>query len=712
MQTYIRTPQEVFLQPQRLLVPLFQRPYVWTLDVQWQPLWEDVTRQADRILARVPIKPHFLGAVVLQQAPIGLGGLQEWTVIDGQQRLTTLQILLDAVQAVVKEAGADQAADRLASVIRNGPSWVREPSEQLKVWPTNRDRDAFFEVMTATPPVEYASLTSHGQTLVNAHAYFAGVAREYLIEDPMARADALAVALLQGLQLVVIALDVEDDAQEIFETLNGRMTPLTAADLIKNLLFQRLSREGSDTESLYNKYWRNFETDYWEKQIGRGRMLLPRISMFLSDYLVAQTGEEVRPADVFRSFKRFLEHDPRAASAETWLAGLSGHSLRYQGYVEESMKPAGTISDVARFVYRIRAIDTEVANPVLLWLLDPNLDAIPGNQMALALGSLESWLVRRAIVGVTTKNYNRVLLELLRRLQHEDRAEAGTVIRDFLVSQRPITSYWPGDGEVRKALTQTPIYRRLAKPRLRMILEAIEDQRRRIGTGNTYQSEAPVVRGTTTIEHVMPQQWQENWTPFDGDNDARDLVLQTIGNLTLLTSKMNSGVSNKAWSEKRTRLRENSTLLLSDRDITNVEVWKEEQIVERGATMANEVLAVWPIPSAALGVPTILAANTKITVEVLVEAGALNVGQVLRGRGTEPHYATVLDGGRLEVNGVAYGSPSGAAKASLGRQSNGWWWWLVDHEGKVSLSDVWNEYQVQEEDQQIPESVDSISQEV
>lgn len=707
MQTYIRTPQEVFLQPQRLLVPLFQRPYVWTLDVQWQPLWEDVIRQADRILNRVPIKPHFLGAVVLQQAPIGLGGLQEWTVIDGQQRLTTLQLLLDAVHAVVGEAGATQAADRLAGVIRNGTSWVQEPADELKVWPTNRDREAFYEVMTATPPVDYATLTHHGQTLVNAHAYFAAAAREYLADDPMVRADALTVALLQGLQLVVIALDADDDAQEIFETLNGRMTPLTAADLIKNLLFQRLAREGADTEALYTKYWRHFETEFWEKQIGRGRITLPRVSMFLSDYLIAATGEEVRPADVFRSFKRFLEHDPRAADAEGWLAGMSAHSLIYQHLIEESFKPAGIISETAQFLYRVRSVDTEVANPVLLWLLDPNLEPLPAQEMTLALGSLESWLIRRAIVGVTTKNYNRVFLELLGRLRTERRDEAGTVIEDFLVSQRPITSYWPGDEEVKAALTKTPVYRRLPRARLRMVLEAIEDRRRHIGTRNTYQSEAPVVRGTTTIEHVLPQQWQEHWRPFTGDKDARDLALQTIGNLTLLTSKMNSGVSNKAWNDKQKALREHSTLLLSDRDITNQDTWDESQIAKRGVTMTAEVIATWPIPDGAVGTPAVLALSDKITVAALVEAGALKPGQVLRGRGSEPHYATVLENGRLEVNGVSYGTPSGAAKAVLARESNGWWWWLVDAEGKVSLSDVWREYQAHEQNTLNPDTADS-----
>lgn len=681
--------------PQRLLVPLFQRPYVWTLDVQWRPLWEDVLRQTERILSRAPggLKPHFLGAVVLQQAPIGLGGLQEWTVIDGQQRLTTLQILLDAAHAVFDEVGAQQAAQQLGPVIRNDGSWAKDPADQLKVWPTNRDRSAFTEVMSAVPPIDYGALKNHGEPLVNAHAYFAAAAREFVAGDPIPRSDALAVALLQGLQLVVIALDADDDAQEIFETLNGRMTPLTAADLIKNVLFQRLAREGANTESLYEKYWQPFETPFWERQIGRGRVLLPRVSMFLSDYLISQTGEEVRPAEVFRSFKLFLEHDPQAQDTSQWLAGMAKHAETYRELVEESARPDGHISELARFTYRIRVLDTEVVNPILLWLIDPNQPNLPPDQLHRALESLESWLIRRMIVGVTSKAYNRILLELLRRLRAEPRDATGDVVQEFLAAQRPVTSYWPGDTEVTRALCDEAIYRKVSKSRLRLVLEAVEDHRRRIGTTSAYQSEQPMSRGTTTIEHILPQNWLENWPlPAGVEATDRDEALQTIGNLTLLTQKMNSAVSNKPWSEKREALRDHSTLLLSDRDVTSSEHWNEEQIAARGTSLAAEVEAIWPIPSRAIGSPALASTSSDISVATLVEAGALVPGQVLRGRGTEPYYATVLENGNLDVAGVAYKSPSGAARAACGKGQNGWWWWLVDHEDRVSLSDVWTAF--------------------
>src|SRR6476620_1563357 len=115
METQVRTPQEVFIQAQRLIVPLFQRPYVWNRENQWEPLWRDVIRVAERLLAESNIKhqPHFLGAVVLQQIQNPVGSLQVRTIIDGQQRLTTLQLLLDALHAEIHAAGVEQPAMRL-----------------------------------------------------------------------------------------------------------------------------------------------------------------------------------------------------------------------------------------------------------------------------------------------------------------------------------------------------------------------------------------------------------------------------------------------------------------------------------------------------------------------------------------------------------------------------------------------------------------------
>src|SRR6476619_1803113 len=121
MEIQVRTPQMVFMQPQRLVVPLFQRPYVWNEENQWEPLWNDVVRVAERLLNQPSGKhhPHFLGAVVLQQTPRQTGLMQERTIIDGQQRLTTLQLLFDALAAELHSVNALPPAMRLEPLVVN-----------------------------------------------------------------------------------------------------------------------------------------------------------------------------------------------------------------------------------------------------------------------------------------------------------------------------------------------------------------------------------------------------------------------------------------------------------------------------------------------------------------------------------------------------------------------------------------------------------------
>ena len=241
MLTEVKKPREVFYMPQRLLVPLFQRPYVWSKEGQWEPLWNDVLRVAEKILNKQETEAHFLGAVVLQQQPADIGALPVRTVIDGQQRLTTLQLLLDAVHEEVGVAGFEAIAKQVQDLVENAEHFVKDPEDRYKVWPTNRDREAFNEVMSAAAPIDYDSLVNTKSKMVQCHRYFAQQASEWLHSDDLVaeRAHALVQTVSVYLQLVVIELLPNEDAQEIFETLNARGTPLTPADLIKNLIFQK-----------------------------------------------------------------------------------------------------------------------------------------------------------------------------------------------------------------------------------------------------------------------------------------------------------------------------------------------------------------------------------------------------------------------------------------------------------------------------------------
>ena len=171
--------------------------------------------------------------------------------------------------------------------------------------------------MAAELPVDYDQLTHRESRMVSCHQFFASEMRSWLEggSEPN-RGEVLAHILLTALQLVVIQLEAAEDSQEIFETLNARGTPLTAADLIKNFVFQRLALEDSAAEVAYQRYWHLFETAFWEKEVGTGRNAIARSSLFLNQWLVAQTSREIGAREVFGTFKALSEHGELPAMNE------------------------------------------------------------------------------------------------------------------------------------------------------------------------------------------------------------------------------------------------------------------------------------------------------------------------------------------------------------------------------------------------------------
>lgn len=297
--TFKRTPLQLFNLPQHFVIPLFQRPYVWKEDEQWEPLWKDIRRITELRIDEPHLNPtHFLGAVVIQSHETQSKRLTTWNVIDGQQRLTTLQILADATGALLTESGNERLAGQLERLTHNDDVYVEDGGIRLKVRHLNKDQAAFDEVMSAEPPVDYTDLTHSGSRITAAHAYFSTVVEQWLgppaSDDYTLKAKNLTDVLLDGLQLVSIELEASENSQEIFETLNARGTPLTAADLVRNFVFQRLEAEGADTEKAYREDW-PFETRFWTKEVSVGRNFISRSSLFLNQWLVSRTGEEISP---------------------------------------------------------------------------------------------------------------------------------------------------------------------------------------------------------------------------------------------------------------------------------------------------------------------------------------------------------------------------------------------------------------------------------
>ncbi len=575
-------------------IPVFQRQYVWDEDEQWEPLWVDVQNTAERYLeaeratSQTRHRPsHFLGAVVLQQKQTSSNEqLESRLVVDGQQRLTTLQLLADAVQEVFERQGLEVAARRLSNMVLNGEDyWGGNSDRKFKVWPTRIDQEAFKHAMSNELPSE-----EYGESnIVRAHEFFKSQIDNWLIQVPEERelrATALERIIRNQLELVVIDLEIEDDPHIIFETLNARGTPLLESDLIKNMIMYEAENAGISTNSEEGRQLWRFDEGWWHEDIAQGRLVRPRIDVFLNYWLTVRTQDEVVAKDVFSTFRRRYT-DWHLSESITELLEAIHTAAGYYRALEQSTQPG-----MDKFLYRRGVMQAGVLTPVLLSLLDSQT---PQPQLNNALRAIESYLVRRMILRMTTNDYNRLFIGLLSALEESGPEQADATVVGYLGNQTAPARVWPDNDQMEGAFTGWPLYKLLTRGRLRIVLEGIEEDLR------TNMAESLSVPRNLTIEHIMPQRWRENWAHPNHSEGAeraardRDNLIHSMGNLTLVNRRLNSRLSNVPWEQKKSDLSNHSVLFLNKTLLDNApEVWDEDAIRQRAVSMCQAAARVWP----------------------------------------------------------------------------------------------------------------------
>jgi hypothetical protein len=697
VETNVRTPMQVFMLPQRLVVPLFQRAYRWTEDDQWLPLWQDVRRMAELRLSDPHASArHFLGAVVVQAQGSAVGSVSVRNVIDGQQRLTTLQLLMDAAGSVFEEQGLDVLAAQMDALTHNQRDFVPDEDERLKLRPTDKDAGAFDEVMRADPPVDHARLKHASSLVVKAHAFFVAEARSWLTgagdDDARARAGALASVLSSGLQLVVIDLRDDEDSHEIFETLNARGTPLTAADLIKNYVFAALAGERGDVQKAHAAAWR-FDGEFWEKDVSVGRYVTSRSSLFFTQWLGSRVGEEVSPKSTFTRFRYYVEHEAGLAMSEL-LPRIAQQADLYERWTKAADEPYRELGRAETAVYRMKATGVELLKPILLWLHEPGRE-IATDVADRVLAMVESWMVRRQLLRLPSADLGRVVADLVRVHRAIPDDDLVARVQGYLTGLKVVSTYWPGDAEVRAGLRTAVAYRRFPRGRLRMYLEAVEDHSRQ-----QYRY-GPLPRLGYPIEHLLPQRWRSTW-PVEGLEAEidRDAHVHRIGNLTLLTTSLNTTVSNGPWlgpKGKLAMLGKHDVLLMNRRIAeAGADGWDEARIDQRTDEVIDALLAIWPVPVGHEGAVVDQQSGETPEVELrhLVAAGLMAPGTVLTARpgAWGDAAATVTTDGHLEIGGVSFGTPSAAGRHVRGGGTNGWaFWQLEDGRRLADVRDVYRQ---------------------
>jgi len=613
----------VLNESRRYMVPLYQRQYQWGED-RLGPFWTDVVAKADAILEAQAHPPHYMGALILAPGGDGyaIGVTPRMQVVDGQQRLTTFQILIAALAAHSREIEREDLLAKAHNYLFNIPRPAdTDPLARFKLSPTPADRALFHDVVSMERTdlrAKYAKHYFQNGRLRRSGAPSALFAYEYFVEaiglylehgvsshdeiaetgttdtaTQAARADRLE-AILQGLlssmKLVVITLDDNDDAQVIFETLNSQGQPLLAMDLVRNNIFHRAEGQGESAEWLYGALWEPFDNQWWRDPAPRARPKLPRIDHFLAHVLTAETGQAVSMRELYAEYRGFtrVKGRPRFTRVEEELQLITRYAPTYE--VLEGRRHGN--AQIERLGRRLAAWEMSSAYPVALHAARPEVD--DGERTAIAT-LLYAYIVRRGVCGLSTKSVNAAFQRLAGALGAQ--GVTASVFLDALESQHRDAIRFPGDEEFRAALIGRPLYLTLGSGRLQDVLWELELASR---SNMTERLPRP---SELSIEHVLPQAWGSGWPLPDGSAlthvtlDARaqqrNQRLNTLGNLTLVTGRLNSSLGNADFDAKKEKIRSH-TLLALNQWILARERWGDVEIEERAQYLADLAIQVWP----------------------------------------------------------------------------------------------------------------------
>ena len=694
MKPYTRSIIELFDGKKRFLIPLYQRQYAWKARPQLELLWEDIERSVARLMEdRRSLTPHFMGAIVIAQVKTFGKELQAFEIIDGQQRLTTFQLLLAALRDVAGAHGSHYQAE-LQKYLLNEGIMADPTKERYKLWPSLTDRLPFVKIID--PSVDTYALGPVSidevdviRPSVAAHEYFKEKIAVHVITEEgfdERKLEILFESLKEGLAIVSIELEGGDDPQTIFETLNSRGVDLTPGDLMRNFIFQRAKGMGQvDHElvvnTLYEKHWLPLDSSFWAQPASRGRQSRNRLDWMLTDHLSMHIGDLVSVETLFERYRRWLLNNRPFASVTTELEAISATAA-----IERRLFDQSATDPIGNFGRFADAFDVSTAMPLVIYLAtDPS--ASPDIDRASAI--LISYILRRDICGLTTKNYNRFFISIIEHLRHVEGNKLDALI-EFLSSRQTDTDRWPDDVEWQRGWLGRSQYKGPRQPRLRYIFEAIELAKR------SPLNEDIAIRSALTIEHIMPQAWKTSWPIPDFDVEEpdldinpdyvikrteRDTMIDRMGNLTLLTHALNASVSNGPYSVKMPAVRAQSSLALN-RDLNAYVEWNEETIQQRGLDLFNAARHIWEAP-----IRPDLPGQSFVEENVGFPPSGTKCKFTYSGK----EYSGVIQDGRLVVQGYEpFATFSAASRAITNTRRNGWNdWHILDAGGGWTLVNDW-----------------------
>lgn len=522
------------------VVPLFQRSYSWTKK-EWDILWNDICDLYEMENPRV----HFFGSIVNMPATSVPEGVAKFLLIDGQQRLTTVFILL----SILKDLALEGRKERLSDEIKNTLllNQYKDGYDHYKMMPTQVDRNAFLKV------IEGQGHEADGQI---------GQAWKYLekkVRTSNFDIENIKKILTQKFSVVSITLDTDDNPYLVFESLNAKGRSLSQADLIKNYFFMRI--HVSKQDEIYSKLWEPMQNN-----------LRDDLSEFIRHYMMRHGGN-VRQTDVYYALKDEVSPD----NTIDYLNSLNEYSMYYR-----NMKYPENISDKdlrVRFE-RLNRIEVTTAYPLILYVYGEFAhNNISKEQFCEVIDVIENYLIRRFVCDYKTNTLNKTFGAAYAFISKYNSDEIVNAVKEYLS-----TKGYPKDSEFKERFMTTKLYGGGDRQqKTKFILASLE---------KSFEHKEIVQMDNLTIEHVMPQTLSDWWVDYLGDDafSIHDIWLHTIGNLTL--TAYNSDLSNKSYIQKRSYLSQSHLEL--NKYFTSAGEWKKLDIEKRAEQLSKRALNIWP----------------------------------------------------------------------------------------------------------------------
>jgi len=548
---------------------------VWDED-NWESLWENIYQVY--LDAKIDKRSeHFIGTIITKQIPaVKLG--QNWNdLIDGQQRLTTISILLKSLADCCK-------SDRpfLRDKINGLLEYQDDKGEKFTRIELCRNDMPYFRSIIQGENI--ANLKNQENMIIEAYEYFKARAKDFSDED----ISMFTNVILERVPVISMLLSSDDDEQVIFDTINSLGVKLTTSELLKNYIFK-----DKNLEALFDGMWAPvFEADeetvgFWNKDKTSGRIIRTNIEVLLYCYLMIETQKEIKLEKLYKEYKDWLS-DKNIEQRKAFLNNLKQYATLYSNFPEgEELNEIAFGEIEKRFFHVIENLSIATAYPLVLYIYKQVKNGTERNRI---LELLESYLIRRNICRLTTKNYNNLFISIIQKLD-KSRKDGDLITADLLkiilASFTEDTNKFPDDAAFKLGFKDA----QLSNQNSREILYCIA----------LYQRSSPLddvkklSSSSYSVEHMMPVKWKDNWMTEEMDENKkaiRDKTLKTLGNLTLITKRLNSKLSNAPWDKKKLTLKDHSTLNMTVKYI-NEPMWNEEKIANRAAELFNDALRIW-----------------------------------------------------------------------------------------------------------------------